>query len=83
MMVKALAASFAVAALAALLPQSQSMAEPMESTAVNVPNIPAVILPASQQTKPVFLGSTITLTQPVNLLQPIPPAASKLPSPLN
>lgn len=28
-------------------------------------------------------GSNITLTHPVNVLQPIPPATSKLPSPLN
>lgn len=32
---------------------------------------------------PEFPGSKITLTQPINTLQPIPPAATKLPSPLN
>lgn len=30
-----------------------------------------------------FPGSKITLTQPVNILQPIPPATSKIPQPLN
>lgn len=82
-MFKALAGSFALAALAALLPQSQTMAEPVESTGVTAPEIPALILPASPQIKAAFPGSSITLTHPVNLLQPIPPAASKLPSPLN
>jgi hypothetical protein len=66
---------------AAVIPQSPAWSAPELSTSTANTTIQptAITLPKTAD----FPGSGITLTQPVNVLQPIPPAASKLPSPLN
>lgn len=48
-----------------------------------VPGIPPSAQTISIRKSPQFPGNNINLTKPINTLQPIPPAASQLPSPLN
>jgi hypothetical protein len=81
---KALVTPFVVAGLTGLLTHGNGSAQVTEPSAVKTPGIQATIVePIRVPLKTEFPGSSLTLTHPVNTLQPIPPSASKLPSPLN
>lgn len=69
------------AALAISTPAEANVlgAQPADATQGNPPSPQVFTIPKS----PEFPGSRLTLTQPINTLQPIPPTASELQSPLN